>query len=136
MELVSFTSILEPPSTEREVHPSPHGTSITRVRPCLTTVGVLAIPPIMRCRQKWELFGNTVGGDVSRTGPRRPVEEIDPITDVGCNIIRTTNNPEGNVSDVIVWPSTIRPAGLIWTQRRPETILVFGECGLNPEVEA
>src|SRR5215471_9815543 len=112
------------------------GASITRVRPYLTTVGVLAIPPIVWCRQKWKLFGNTVGGDVSRTGPRRPVQEIDPITDAGCNIIRTANNPEGNVSDVIIWPSTIRPAGLIWTQRRPETILVFGECGLNPEVEA
>src|SRR5262249_12973028 len=90
----------------------------------------------MRRRQEWELFGDTVCGDVSRTSPRRPVEEIDPISDASRDIIPTTDNPEGNARDVIVRPSTIRPASLIWTQRRPEAVLVFGECGLNPEVEA
>jgi len=90
----------------------------------------------MLCRQEWELFVNTVCGDVSRARPRRPIEEIDPITDASRNIIRTADNPEGNVRDVIVRPSTIRPASLIWTQRRPEAVLIFGACGLDPEVEA
>src|SRR5215471_2037288 len=90
----------------------------------------------MRCRQEWERFGDTICGDVSRASPRRPVEEIDPIPNASRNIIRTADNPEGNVGDVIVRPSTIRPASLIRTQRCPEAVLVFRECGLNPEVEA
>src|SRR5262245_40010297 len=129
--------------------PPQNGSFMTGVRAGLTAIDVPAVPPVVWRREKWELCRDAVCGDIEavvqdspiagavrHAGPGRAFEKVDAVAGTVIDVELAADYPDGDVSDVVVRPPAVGPAGRIITQCRAQPILAFWGCWGDAEVKS
>src|SRR5262249_60612768 len=85
---------------------------------CPRRLNTIDVPPaatIVRRREIGELLGDAVGG-YFRPGSGRAAEEVDAVARQGRDVVRSADNANGEIRNIVIGATTIRKTG--WIERR------------------